>query len=338
VKKTVSRPKTSTAEKLRRLREFFSPEERVLIVIDADPDSIACALAFKRLLWREVAQVTIARINEIKRGDNLCMIDLLKAPLLPAAEIDPAAFTRTVMLDSQPHHNVEFARFKPDVIIDHHSVGSEVPQAAFVDIQPSYGAAATLMTEYLRSAKIRPSVRLATALFYAIKSETRSFERKASEEDMRAFRYLFSHASKGMVRKIELSEMPISVLRHFKSALETMRLARGWSFAHLGRVSSPDALVLVADFLIRIQGVSWSAVSGVSGESLVVVLRNDGYRKNAGRVAAKTFGHLGTAGGKKESARAEIPLASLKDRLPETSQRAYERFVWSSLRASARKA
>lgn len=335
--KTSPPAKASTAEKLRRLRELFSFEDRVLIVIDADPDAIASALAFKRLLWREVSQVTIARINEIARGDNRLMVELLKVPLVAAAEIDPATYTRTVMVDSQPHHKAGFAPFKPDVIIDHHPLGSPPPQATFVDIRPGYGATATMMTEYLRSARIRPSVRLATALYYAIKSDTKSFERRAGEEDMRAFRYLFSHASKGMVRKIELAEMPVAVLRHFRTALAGLRLSRGWAFAHLGRAGSGDSLVLVADFLIRIQGVSWSVVSGQVGDTLTVIVRNDGYRKNAGRAVARAFGALGTAGGKEESARAEIPLANLKDRLPEASQRELERFVWHSLRPTTRK-
>jgi len=334
VKKPAPRPKTSIAERLRRLREMFAFEDRVLIVIDADPDSIACALAFKRLLWREVAVVTIAHINEIKRGDNLAMIDLLKVPLVPIAEVQATAYTKVVMLDNQPQHKAALSAFRPDVIIDHHPVEGGGPKAAFVDIRPDYGAAATMLTEYLRSARIRPSVRLATALFYAIKSDTLGFERKAGEEDMRAFRFLFTYANKGMVRKIELSEMPVSVLRHFRTALTSMRISRGWAFAHLGKVGTPDALVMVADFLLRIQGVSWTAVSGLTEEALVVVVRNDGYRKNAGRVVARAFGELGTAGGKLESARAEIPLPNLKDYLLDTSQKSCERFVRASLRAS----
>ncbi|MFH0809441.1 MAG: DHH family phosphoesterase [Pseudomonadota bacterium] len=330
--------KISAASRLHRLRELFSPEDRVLIVIDADPDSIASALAFKRLLWREVAQVAMARINDIKRGDNLLLVDLLRVPLIPAAECNPRAFTRTVILDSQPHHKAPFARYRFDVIIDHHPLaGEKTPKAAFVDIRPEYGAASTILTEYLLAARIRLSARLATALFYAIKSETRSFERKAGPEDMRAFRHLFPYVDKGMIRKIELSEMPPDVLRHFRTALEVVRIARDWAFAHLGRVSNPDALVMVADFLIRIQGVSWSAVSAVAGEHLVVIVRSDGYRKNAGAVVGRAFGHLGTAGGKIEAARAEIPLANLQESLLDTSQESFEEFVWTTLRASARK-
>jgi nanoRNase/pAp phosphatase (c-di-AMP/oligoRNAs hydrolase) len=45
---------------------------------------------------------------------------------------------------------------------------------------------------------------------------------------------------------------------------------------------------------------------------LIVILRNDGIRKNAGTVAAKGFGQIGSAGGHKSTARAEIDLDALK--------------------------
>ncbi|MGO9580442.1 MAG: phosphoethanolamine methyltransferase, partial [Desulfobaccales bacterium] len=38
------------------------------------------------------------------------------------------------------------------------------------------------------------------------------------------------------------------------------------------------------------------------------IFRNDGLRKNAGRLALQAFGKLGSAGGHAASARAEVPL------------------------------
>ena len=40
----------------------------------------------------------------------------------------------------------------------------------------------------------------------------------------------------------------------------------------------------------------------------ITIIRNDGYRKDAGKLAIRAFGSLGTAGGHKTAARAEIPL------------------------------
>ncbi|MGD8295824.1 MAG: phosphoesterase, partial [Desulfobacterales bacterium] len=56
---------------------------------------------------------------------------------------------------------------------------------------------------------------------------------------------------------------------------------------------------------------TWSIVCGTCGKKLIVILRNDGIRKNAGKVAQESFGQLGSAGGHKNMARAEITLSDL---------------------------
>ncbi|NQT68961.1 MAG: DHH family phosphoesterase, partial [Desulfobacteraceae bacterium] len=168
--------KLSAAARLRRFYEQFAGDDHVLIVINADPDAIASAKAIKRLLWRKVSSVTISNINVIERPDNLAMIRLLGVALVPIDEIDASRFSRFVIVDSQPEHNEIFNKIKPDVIIDHHpETGVRAP---YLDIRPKYGATASIMTEYLRAARIKPSAKLATGLFYAIKTDTGNFERQ----------------------------------------------------------------------------------------------------------------------------------------------------------------
>ena len=71
---------------------------------------------------------------------------------------------------------------------------------------------------------------------------------------------------------------------------------------------APDILVILADFFLRAGEISWTVVGGIYQDKLVVIFRNDGLRKNAGRLAVKAFGKLGSAGGHAASARAEVPL------------------------------
>jgi len=302
--------KLSAAEKLRRLYNQFSGDDHVLIVINADPDAISSAMALKRLLWRRVAGITISNINVIERPDNLAMIRLLGVALIHINEIDESRFNRFIIVDSQPDHNEAFAKFTPDVIIDHHP--DTGVQAPFLDIRPKYGATASIMTEYLRAARIKPSAKLATGLFYAVKTDTDNFERQTSIEDVRAFQFLYRHANIHLARKIERSELKLDFLKYFKHAIEHKRMRKGRIFAHLGPVVNPDVCVLIADFFMRINSVNWSIVSGLCNKTLVLVFRNDGLRKNAGKVAKETFGLFGSAGGHKSMARAEIPLADLK--------------------------
>jgi nanoRNase/pAp phosphatase (c-di-AMP/oligoRNAs hydrolase) len=302
--------KLSAAERLRRFYEQFAGDDHVLIVINADPDAIASAKAIKRLLWRKVSSVTISNINVIKRPDNIAMIRLLGVLLVPIDEIDASRFSRFVIVDSQPEHNKIFKKIKPDVIIDHHpETGVRAP---YLDIRPKYGATASMLTEYLRAARIKPSAKLATGLFYAIKTDTGNFERQTQIEDIRAFQFLYRHANIHLVRKIERSELRLDFLKYFQIALANMRRRKGRIFVHLGPAINPDVCVIIADFFMRIDSVNWSIVSGFYNKTLIIVFRNDGVRKNAGRLAHQSFGLYGSAGGHKNMARAEIPVENLR--------------------------
>jgi nanoRNase/pAp phosphatase (c-di-AMP/oligoRNAs hydrolase) len=231
----------SAPEKLRRFYDQFEGQDHVLIVINADPDAIASAMAVSRLLWRRVLSVTISNVNTINRPDNLTMLRLLKVAMIPFNEIDPVQFTKFAIVDSQPDHNESMEQLEPAVIIDHHK--DSKPQAPFVDIRPHYGATATILTEYLRAARIKPSVKLATGLFQAIKTDTNSFKGQTVIEDVRAFQYVFRFANMHLVRRIEKADLRISFLKYFKTALNHMRLRKGRVYVHLGPVVNPDVCV-----------------------------------------------------------------------------------------------
>ena len=316
----------SAAEKLRRFYDQFSGEDNVLIVINADPDAIASAMAVKRLLWRKVSSVTISNINLIKRPDNIAMIRLLGVELVPIKDIVKDRFTRFVIVDSQPDHNEIFAEFPPDVVIDHHPE-TDV-HANFSDIRPKYGATASIMTEYIRAAKIKPSAKLSTGLFYAIKTDTCNFERQTLIEDVRAFQFLYRYANIHLARKIEQSEIRLDFLKYFKSALENRRMRKGKIFAHLGTVVNPDICVLIADFFMKINSANWSIVSGLYNKKLVIVFRNDGLRKDAGKVAKLSFG---SGGGHKSMARAEIPFTDLKEVVDYKDEKKLLRWIISKI-------
>ncbi|MEJ2690039.1 MAG: DHHA1 domain-containing protein [Deltaproteobacteria bacterium] len=310
-KKNSLRPIKKTArERLREFYDIFQKEDDVLVVINADPDALASAQAVKRLLRYRVKSVTIGYPNEIRRLSNIAMVELCKVQAERLQNLKPKDFTKRVMLDSQPTHLPAFEGIDFDVVIDHHPATTGW-QACFVDIRKDYGATASMLVEYLRAANIKPSVALSTGLFYAIKVDTNNFEKKANLADAISFRYLFNRANQNLVRKIELSELRLSELSYFKTALNELKVSKRRLYVHVGRVRTPDVLVIIADFLNQVHMISWTIVSGIHGERLVVIFRCDGYKKNAGKLAEKIFGNVGSAGGHREMARAEVPLKNL---------------------------
>jgi len=300
----------STRERVRTFLELFGRNENVLVLIYPDPDSMASAFAVKRLLWKHVRRTQIAYAGKIQRLENQAMMELLKIPMVEIDKVASDDFTRRVLVDSQPHHSEIFEQFSYDAIIDHHPKEKNW-DASYVDIRPGYGATATILIEYLREARIKPSMKLATALLYAIKTDTANFERDATEEDVKQFRYVFHYANLTRLRKIETSELRIRDLQYFQTALKNRVVRKKSLYAHLGQVPSADICVQIADFFMRVYGIGWSFVSGVNQGKLIVILRNDGYRKDAGKLAARAFGAFGSAGGHRGAGRAEISLESI---------------------------
>ncbi len=300
----------SASEKVRRFFKMFGHVDHVLIIINADPDALASAMAVKRLLWRKVASVTISHINVITRPDNLTMIRLLQIDSVHIAEIDRNRFNRFIIVDSQPSHHETFSQFNIDVIIDHHPETGDT--APYCDIRPEYGATATIMTEYLRAARIKPSIKLATALFHAIKNDTNNFIRKTIIEDINAFQFLYRFANSHLALRMEQGDIRYDFLKYFDHALHKRHVQNKKIVVHLGTVINPDVCVLIADFFIRIDTISWSIVSGIYNKRLIIIFRYNGLKKDAGKVAKKIFGNLGIAGGHKSIARAEIPVSRMK--------------------------
>ncbi len=300
-------------KRLKKFYQQFSSDDQILIPIFADPDAIGSAMAMKRLLWRKISGVTIATVNTVKRPDNLALISLLKIKLTPIKEVHPEQFSKVIYIDSQPSHNELFEKFQPDIIIDHHPE-SEI-EASYKDIRPKYGATASIMLEYLIAANIKPSEKLATALYWAIKTDTDSFNRKAIYEDIKAFQYLFQFANIQWIRKIETAEMRPAFLKYFRIAIDQRKKRKDWLFSHLGTVSTPDVCVIIADFFLKIEDINWSIISGIYGNKLIIIFRSFGFRRNAGKVAEIGFSEIGSAGGHKSMARAEIPLSKLREKI-----------------------
>ena len=303
----------SLSEKCKRLHEIVTPEDILGVLINADPDSIASALALKRFYWRKVKKTLIYRINTIKRADNLALIKLLKIDQKHIRNINNSVITKWAIVDSQPHHDEQFGRYQCDIIIDHHPLGP-TSTGQFVDIKEDYGANSTIMTEYLRAAKIKPSPRLATALFYGIKTDTDNFVRPSTSNDINAFRYLYQFANINIIKKIDSSEITKKTLDSFRMAMENLIFFKEIAFIHMGRVNDPDILVIIADFFLKMAEATWSIVSGIYGQKLIVIFRNAGFRLDAGRIAQKLFSENGSAGGHKSAARAEIPIHEISSK------------------------
>ena len=325
----------SNREKIKQLLSQFSGTSKVLVIINADPDAIASAMAVKRILWRRVSEVMITYFNKITRPDNLAMIEYTEAGMVPLAEVDRSVFDKFVVVDSQPDHNENFSGIKYDAIIDHHPLSC--CDGGFVDVRPDYGACSTMFTEYMRSLSIKPSAKLASALMLGIKTDTANFTRQASSRDIRAFQFLYKYANMNIVTKVERAQMTEADLNFLGNAIRDRNIRDNRAFYHAGTMSKPDELVVAADFFLSIAGVNWSVVSGVVDKKLIVILRNDGLRKGAGKTAQEAFAKFGSAGGHKTMARAELDISAIRKEIKQVNQKALTQWVVERITQTAGK-
>jgi nanoRNase/pAp phosphatase (c-di-AMP/oligoRNAs hydrolase) len=78
--------------------------------------------------------------------------------------------------------------------------------------------------------------------------------------------------------------------------------------------------------------LGWIFISGIYEEKAIIIIRNDGDRKDAGKLARLAFGEYGYAGGHQGAARAEIPLDLLEEKGKKSSGFSLESFIRKLLR------
>lgn len=302
-----------------------------LIWGNPDPDAIATSFALHDLVHEEAHPSSqIAYMGQFTRPENQAMANILKIPMRKFTKdlITPETVLATV--DAQPSFFALDGTPPFDIVIDHHPLTAPGGRA-FTDVRPTYGSTSTIFTEYFQASGARMSKKIATALFYGLKIDTGNLTRNVSDADVSAFRYLRMRTDENMVRTIELSQLPLETLDYFAAAIANKKVAKEVAFAYLGTIPNPDMCVHVADFFIKLTGISWAILACRSKERVTVVFRSDGFRKHAGKLAEQLFLDYGTAGGHRTMARAELELPRLVAELREPSDVAIEEWLLKRL-------
>jgi nanoRNase/pAp phosphatase (c-di-AMP/oligoRNAs hydrolase) len=322
--------RAATRARAEGLRRHFAAAERVLIMLqdDPDPDAIASALGLRALLGKNKLVAPIATFGAITRPENRAMARILD---IDVEQIKPRAveeYDMVAMVDVQPTFFEERAFSRVDLVIDHHP--EEVPASATLkDIRPTYGATATIVTEYLRAADVKVSQRLATALLYGITADTQHLERGTTKADVEAFAFLHALANHRALRRIERPELPSEAIDLLGEAIHRRHVMHGVVFAHLDAAVYPELVAQFADLFLQIQGGEWAVVSGIVNGELHISVRNVGHVRAAGDVVRQAFGDLGTAGGHRAMAKAVVRLRDWRARVGEPSGEALRQVIES---------
>jgi nanoRNase/pAp phosphatase (c-di-AMP/oligoRNAs hydrolase) len=303
-----------TRQRVQQYQRYFSDADRVLILThnDPDPDAIASGLALRTLLRRTKQTAIIGTLQPVARPENQRMLKLLEIGVDTITPDQFASYEKVALVDVQPHYFGEALRHV-DLVVDHHPETTGYT-AVFKDIRSDYGSTSTILTEHLQAVDIDISERTATAMLYAIKSDTLFFNRQANRADLDAFSYLYPLADASLIRKMEGAEITRERLDYVIKAWQQGRMMEHVFCAFLGEPPRDDFIPYVADFYLQLENVQWTVVSGVVNDQMVVSVRNLGYSRNAGDFVRRWFNDIGSAGGHRTMAKAVVPLEAFQNK------------------------
>jgi nanoRNase/pAp phosphatase (c-di-AMP/oligoRNAs hydrolase) len=306
------------AAKLERLLEVARGRKRALIIThdNPDPDSMAAAVALAFLLEKKAGvEARVGYGGIIGRAENIACVKVLRLPVIPVAQLVFDEYDLLGLVDTQPrvgNHSLP-ARYAPDVVIDHHPLRDETLTAPFADVGGDFGATSTMLVEYLRAARLEPTVEVATALFYGIKADTRDLGRQTTQTDIDSYLWLFPRCDKQLLGRIEHPELPARYFKLYHTAIERAKVYGSAVVTDMGDVYTPDMVAEVAERLSFIEDIKWSLAYGTYRNQLYFSLRVKDRRMNAGRLIREVCENRGgSSGGHGSMAGARLPLSGTR--------------------------
>jgi len=311
--------KLRSSRMARRLNSMVSGWEGTLGIVvhtNPDPDAISSAMALCAIgqaASEGKLKCVILYDGKIGHQENRAFVNLLDIQMDPATEESIAACSYLALVDScRPGaNNVLRPDTRVNIIVDHHKAPEDAgpADADFVDIRPSVGATASIMSQYYQELDIQVDTKVATALMYGIRADTLNFSRHTTPLDLHYAAFLLPLTDEDLLEQISSPSMSQETLDVFGDAIRSKKIISGYLFSDVGYVRNRDALPQAADLLIKLEGVNTALVYGITDEQIIMSARNKDIRMNVGKVLAEAFDGMGSAGGHASMAAAALPLS-----------------------------
>jgi nanoRNase/pAp phosphatase (c-di-AMP/oligoRNAs hydrolase) len=265
-----------------------------------DPDSLAAAMGLGRLLERELdAHVTITHGGIVGRAQNRAMVETLKLPLVAAERVEPDHFDVIALVDSQPEtgNNSLPLNHRIDIVVDHHPPRAGSARAPWCDIRPDLGATSTIVFGYLLHRHVPIDASLASAVFFALRTETRDLGRESTEAERLAYLDLVPRVDHAMLYRMTHPKVPREHFAALDRALRSAQVFGELVAVNLGALGYPDLVAEIADLLLSYEGARYVLCLGQYDGSAYLSLRTEATDARAGSVMRQIVGGDGAAGG-----------------------------------------
>jgi nanoRNase/pAp phosphatase (c-di-AMP/oligoRNAs hydrolase) len=301
--------------RLTRLRTIVGAGPALILTHDnPDPDALASGKAFATLLksaWNIPSQLLYSGM--VQRAENRAMLNLL-TPEWEHIDVLTGLdqYSTLVLVDTQPGagNNRFPTTHTPDIVIDHHHpIREKIEMVPYFDVQPDVGATVTLVHQYLEAAGIVPDSELATAMFYALKTDTRGLSRGASSNDNATYLKLLHQIDYMKLNQIEQAGLSQTYFRAFSRGLHAALIYTQSVVADLGIMHRSDLAAEMADLLVRLDKARAVLCLGLYEQTLHLSIRTKPLGEDAGLLVQRVIVHPGKAGGHGTMAGGQVPLA-----------------------------
>lgn len=299
---------------LNRLRQALS-HGPVLILThhNPDPDALAAGAGLAYLLeskWGLEVQKGYSGL--VARAENIAMLKHL-APGWSriTAPSDISSYGSVALVDTQPGagNNILPSNILPHAVFDHHQpIRPQEPHGTYLDLRPEIGAAATLIYQHLEVADLVVPPRLATALFYGIKTDTRGLSRGASAGDKIAYISLLGNVDHDALLQVEQARRPAIFYKSLAEGFATAQVFGTAVVALLGTMYRSDFAADLADQLIMLEGARGVLCAGSHEGILQLSVRTVPLGEDAGLLIQPIMDNLGHGGGHGVMAGGQIHL------------------------------
>ncbi|MFC4246750.1 bifunctional oligoribonuclease/PAP phosphatase NrnA [Natribaculum luteum] len=293
-----------------RLRRVLGKHDEVTVLMhpNPDPDAMSTAMGIARIAESADTDATLKYAGEIRHQENRAFRTVLELDLDHVETKADLASETVVLADHNVPRGFPGAQMiEPVAVVDHHPGNGA--GTSFTDIRTDYGAASTVVVEYLEELGatmdddetesadgLTVSSELATGLLYGILSDTNHLTKGCSAAEFDAAAFLFSGIDEDLLDRIANPQVADEVLQIKADAIKKKRVEGSFAICDVGEIGNVDAIPQAADELMQLEGVT----------AVVVYGENDGTVHLSGRSRDDRV-HMGET---LRNAVSDIPMAN----------------------------
>lgn len=320
------------------LKEILSQESITKIAIwlqdHPDPDAMGSAMGFSYLAKKYNKTCDIFYAGSLSHPQNKTMANLLSLPMKTADQYQAEIYQLVVFLDvANANKGNLTANVVSHIVIDHHR---DMPQneLLFKDIR-NVGACSSIIASYLKDEIPKEEMDeefslVATGLLVGIKTDTNELTSpNVATLDREAYEFLLRYADASKLHQIVNFTIPRYLYSIKADAYKSIVQQHSLAVVGLGILTPQqrDAMPIVADDLLRMEGIETVVVFAIIKDCLVSSIRsaNDGIDVNA--FCHQIFGSK-FSGGKQGAGGASVPLGllAISDLTQETKEQVWETY------------